>query len=35
MKTGDCMTLEVYGEQYGVLSEKKTYNVCYDGKSQQ
>ena len=32
MMPGNCTTLEVYAEQYGVKSEKKAYNVCYAGK---
>ena len=34
LKADDCLTLEVYAEQYGVQSEKKVYNVCYYGKIQ-
>ena len=30
---GDCITLEVYAEQYGVQSERKTFHVCYNGKT--
>ena len=32
MVAGECTKLEVYAEQYGVRSEKKVYDVCYDGK---
>ena len=32
MTTGNCTTLEVYVEQYGVVSDKKVYVVCYCGK---
>ena len=32
MTAGECMTLEVYAEQYGVESKKKAHNVCYYGK---
>ena len=30
--TGECMSLEVYADHYGVQSEKKVYNVCYEGE---
>ena len=29
----ECMTLDVYAEQYGVRSENKTYTICYNSKS--
>ena len=32
MTADECMTLEVYAEQYGVRSENKTYTVCYSSK---
>ena len=32
LDVGECMTLEVYAEQYGVQSEKKSFTACYDGK---
>ena len=33
MIPGDCITLEVHAEQYGVQSEMKVYTVCYYGKT--
>ena len=33
MTADECMTLEVYAEQYGVKSQNKTYTVCYGSKS--
>ena len=32
MRLGECITLEVYAEQYGVQSEIKNYTVCYNSK---
>ena len=32
MTPDECMTLEVYAEQYCVQSEKKHYTVCYKSK---
>ena len=32
MTIDECMTLEVYAEQYGVRSESKAYTVCYNSK---
>ena len=34
MAAGECMSLVVYAEQYGVQSEKKACNVCYNGKKE-
>ena len=33
MMAGGCMKLEVNAEQYGVHSQKKVYEICYDSKS--
>ena len=30
MTAGECMAVDVYAEHYGVRSEKKTYNICYE-----
>ena len=30
---GDCVGLEVHAEQYGVQSQMKFVDVCYDGKA--
>ena len=35
MMAGECRMFEVHAEQYGVRSGKKSYTVCYDGKTQQ
>ena len=35
MTAGECITLEVYAEQYGVSSEKKVFGICYVGKIRQ
>ena len=32
--TAGCTTLEVYAQQYGVLSQKTVYYICY-GKTLQ
>ena len=32
MTADECITLDVYAEQYGVRSENKTYTVCYYSK---
>ena len=32
MTEDECVTLTVYAEQYGVLSENKTYTICYYSK---
>ena len=33
MTAGDTTTLEVYAEQYGLLSEKIVYAISYYGKT--
>ena len=33
MTAGSAMTLEVYAEQYGVLSETTAYSIRYYGKT--
>ena len=33
LRYGECITLDVYAEQYGVCSEKKSFVVCYHGKT--
>ena len=32
MTPGNCTPVEVHAEQYGVVSDKKIYVVCYYGK---
>ena len=32
MTAGNCSALEVFAEQYGVVSDKKDYVVCYYGR---
>ena len=32
MTAGECITMTVFAEQYGVLSDKIAYDICY-GKS--